>query len=195
VNFATVKDVVNHFLNAKRDLLDAGELSRRTWAQYKETCDLLIAQLGKRRLISDLGPDDFAALRRKLAKRWKPGTLGNFIQRARVAFNHAVNNELIDRQIRYGQGFNRPSKKTLRLERAKQGPKLFTSDEIRPLIDAAGVHVKAMLWLAINCGFGNADCGRLPLSAIDLNAGWVDYPRPKTGIARRCPLWNETRGN
>jgi integrase len=30
------------------------------------------------------------------------------------------------------------------------------------------------------------------LSTIDLERGWVNIPRPKTGIARRCPLWPET---
>jgi integrase len=49
-----------------------------------------------------------------------------------------------------------------------------------------------MVLLGINCGFGMADCGRLPLSAIDLERGWIDFPRPKTGIARRCALWPET---
>jgi integrase len=34
--------------------------------------------------------------------------------------------------------------------------------------------------------------GTLPLSALDLDGGWVDYHRPKTGITRRCPLWPET---
>lgn len=38
----------------------------------------------------------------------------------------------------------------------------------------------------------NNDCASLPLSAIDLKAGWLDFPRPKTGIPRRCPLWPET---
>src|SRR5215469_14285045 len=52
----TVKGLVNEFLNHKRDLRDAGELSPRTWAQYKETCDLLVKHLGKQRLVSDLGP-------------------------------------------------------------------------------------------------------------------------------------------
>src|SRR5438477_11172521 len=40
-----VWDVVNAFLNHKRDLRDNGELSPRTWAQYKETC----GQLGEHR--------------------------------------------------------------------------------------------------------------------------------------------------
>jgi integrase len=32
----------------------------------------------------------------------------------------------------------------------------------------------------------------LPLAALELAGGWVNYPRPKTGINRRCPLWAET---
>ena len=52
--------------------------------------------------------------------------------------------------------------------------------------------MKAMVLLGINCGFGNSDCGNLPTVALDLDGGWLDYPRPKTGILRRCPLWPET---
>jgi hypothetical protein len=50
----TVKAVANAFLNAKAALRDASELSSRTWAEYKEVCDLLVADLGKVRLVSDL---------------------------------------------------------------------------------------------------------------------------------------------
>jgi integrase len=50
----------------------------------------------------------------------------------------------------------------------------------------------AMILLGINCGFSNADCGALPLAAVDLEAGIIDFPRPKTGIVRRCSLWPET---
>jgi integrase len=52
--------------------------------------------------------------------------------------------------------------------------------------------MRAMTLLGLNSGFGNNDLATLPLSALDLDAGWVDFPRPKTGIARRCPLWPET---
>ena len=38
----------------------------------------------------------------------------------------------------------------------------------------------AMFLLGINCGFGNADCGTLPLSALDLDGCWINFPRPKT---------------
>ena len=49
-----------------------------------------------------------------------------------------------------------------------------------------------MILLGINAGFGCTDCATLPLRALDLKNGWVNYPRPKTGVARRCPLWAET---
>jgi integrase len=80
----------------------------------------------------------------------------------------------------------------LRIHRATQGPKLFTADEVRRLIGVADAPLKAMMLLGINCGFGTADCAQMPLRALDLESGWVDYPRPKTGIPRRCPLWPDT---
>jgi integrase len=188
----TVKALVNEFLNHKQSLRDSSELSPRTWGEYKETCDLLVKQFGKTRMVSDLAPDDFAALRKDMAKRWGPTRLGNVIQRVRSVFKFATDNDLIDRAIRYGQGFQRPSANTLRLHRASQGPKLFTADEIKKLIGAADVQFRAMFLLGINCGFGIADCGRLPLSALDFETGWANFPRVKTGVPRRCPLWAET---
>jgi integrase len=107
-------------------------------------------------------------------------------------FKFALDSDLIPKPVRFGPGFKGPSKKTLRIHRMKQGPKLFTVEEIRKLLADASVPLKAMILLGLNAGFGNADCATLPLSALDLEAGWVNYPRPKTGIPRRCPLWRET---
>jgi integrase len=189
---ATVHELVNRFLNQKQALVDSGELSPRTWTDYKEACDQVVAGFGKRRLLEDLGPDDFADLRNKMARKWGAHRLGKTIQCVRCLFKFGFEAALLSTPMRFGPGFRRPSKKTLRLNRAKQGPRLFTAGEIRNLIAAAGTPMKAMILLGINCGFGNSDCGHLPLSALDLDQGWIDYPRPKTGIERRCPLWPET---
>jgi integrase len=188
----TVKEVVNAFLNHKKALLDAGELSGHTWAKYKTAADLVIAAFGKTRLAADLAPDDFAALRKRMAKKWGPHRLRDMIQNVRSIFKHAHDARLLPLPICFGPGFARPSKKVLRVHRAEQGANLFTATEVRRLIDAAGPSMRAMILLGINCGFGNADCGYLPLSAVDLDGAMIDYPRPKTGIARRCPLWPET---
>jgi hypothetical protein len=196
---ADVKALANAFLNHKQALVDAGELSPRTFADCREACIELVAAFGKHRLLSDLEPADFADLRAKVAKRWGPHRLGKFVQSVRSVFKHAADADLIDRPARFGPGFKRPSKKTLRLERAKAGAKLFTAQEARalavgalvvgkegPELVRAGVPLRAMILLALNAGPGNADVVRLPLSALDLETGGLDYPRPKTGIERRA---------
>jgi hypothetical protein len=68
----TVKELVNAFLTAKAASRDAGELAPRTWDDYKAACDILVDNVGKRRLVTDIGPEDFAALRKELAKNWGP---------------------------------------------------------------------------------------------------------------------------
>jgi integrase len=192
----TVKDLVNAFLRFKHDRLDSGELKLCTFKSDRDSCALLAQHLSSRRLVSDLGPDDFAALRRSLAKRYGPVRLSNEIQRIRSVFKFAWDKQLIDRPVPFGPEFTRPTRKTMRLHRAGQkangGLRLYTAEEIRRMLAAANAPLRAMILLAINCGFGNADVGRLPLSAVDLETGRVDYPRPKTGIERRCPLWAET---
>ena len=69
---------------------------------------------------------------------------------------------------------------------------MFEATDVRALIEGASPQLRAMILLGVNCGFGNSDCGTLPRAALDLVGGWVNYPRPKTGITRRCPLWPET---
>jgi integrase len=88
--------------------------------------------------------------------------------------------------------FKRPSKRILRAHRQSNGKRMFEAADLRKIIDAAEQPLRAMIYLAINCGFGNADCGTLPKTALGLETGWVDFPRPKTAIERRCPLWPET---
>jgi integrase len=188
----TVKALANAFLTRKLELRRAGELAPRTWAAYHETCELLVSQFGKGRLVEDLGPDDFAGLRARMAKSWGPAALTAGIQRVRGVFRFAERNGLVERPVRYGSAFDKPSAKTMRLERARRGIKMFEADEARKMLASAGPALRAMILLGLNCGYGNADVGNLPSSALDLERGWIDYPRPKTGIPRRCPLWPET---
>jgi integrase len=189
---ANVKALANAFLAAKQERVDSGERSPRTWRAYKDVCDAVVSAFGKRTLLADLRPDDFAALRARLARRYGPHRLANTVQYVRRLFKFAYETELIDGPQRFGAGFVRPTKKTVRLHKAAQGPRALTADEARALLSAAGTPLKAMVLLGLNAGLGNADCGRLPLAALDLDAGFLDYPRPKTGVARRAALWPET---
>jgi integrase len=191
-NELTVADLCNRFLTAKQRKLDADEMSWRMFAEYRQTTDRLVSTFGKTRLVVDLAADDFEVLRADLAKQYGPVRLGNEVQKVRTVFKYALGQGLIDKPVRYGDEFKKPSKRVMRLHRAKNGKRMFEAVELRKLIETAGVPLKAMILLGINCGFGNADCGHLSQSAVDLERGWVSFPRPKTGIERRCPLWPET---
>ena len=79
----TVKDAANAFLNHKRDKMDAGELSVRTWAKYKEVTDLVVKQFGKSRLVPDLRPADFTALKNLMTRSWGPLRVADFVQHVR----------------------------------------------------------------------------------------------------------------
>jgi integrase len=187
-----VKDVANAFLNARQQAVEAGELSPRTWRDYRVIMDRMVEGLGKHALVSALDPQDFAALKAKLARKNGPPRMCTIIQVIRCAFKYAYESGALDRPMRFGPAFKRTPKKVLRLHRAKQGVKLFTADEIRRMVDAAPVQLRAMILLGINCGYGNSDCANLPLVAVNLEADVIDFPRPKTGIARRGVLWPET---
>jgi integrase len=188
----TIKELVNHFRQAKECKVTSGELSPRTLAEYKAAISLIQSQFSGGRLVSDVQPADFTKLRQKMAQKWGPYRLGNTIQCIRCIFRFGFESGLMDKPMRFGPEFKRPTRKTVRLHRAKDGAKLFAAEEVRAMIEAAGTQMKAMILLGINCGFGNSDVGNLPITSINLDIGIIDYPRPKTGIARRCPLWQET---
>jgi hypothetical protein len=120
----TVKDLASHFLTAKRIHFEAGDLSQRTFDDYYATCERLADAFGKTRLVGDLAVDDFNKLRATLGKTWGPWAVENEINRMRVVFKYAFDNGLIDKPVRYGTTFKRPSKKTLRLDKAKKGKRL-----------------------------------------------------------------------
>jgi integrase len=95
-------------------------------------------------------------------------------------------------RVNFGQNFRKPSRAVLRKLRQQRGPRLFSAPEIQMMIKQAKQPLQAMIYLGVNCGFGNTDCARLPMSAVDLRSKWINFPRPKTGMPRRCPLWPET---
>lgn len=188
----TVADVINAFLTKKRALVDAGELSAKHWHDLYAIGRQIAASLGKRRLVADLRAEDFTAFRASMAKTCGPTTLGNRIQRVRSFFKHAYDCDLIETPVKFGPGFRKPKPREIRLQRAAKPKRLYKPDDLRKLIGAAGVPLRAMILLGINCGLGNDDIARLEFGHLDLDDAALDFPRPKTGIARRNILWPET---
>src|SRR5262245_35512112 len=93
----TVKGVANTFLNAKREAVDAGELSPRTWADYRAIMNMLVKGLGKLKAVATLEPQDFAALKTRLAKKNGPPRMSTIVQVIRCAFKHAYDSGALDK--------------------------------------------------------------------------------------------------
>jgi integrase len=187
-----VKDLCNRFRAAKLHQQECGEITRRTLGDYVQTCDRVVEMFGRDRVVSDLASEDFEALRAHFAKTRGPVSLGNQIKRVRVLFKYGYDAGLYEHPMRYGPTFKLPSKKVLRLHRIEAGPRMFEAAELRRILDAAEGQMQAMVLLAINAGLDNSDVGKLRFANLNLDSGWLHYPRPKTGVQRRCPLWPET---
>jgi integrase len=188
----TVADLCNRFLTAKKQMVGSGELSSRAWGEYYSTCETIVAVFGRNRALGDLRPDDFGMLRRALAKRNGPVRLGNEIQRVRTALKWAYDSEWIEKPVRTGPDFKKPAPSVVRKARLSKGPRMFEPHELQAMLKAASPQLRAMIYLGLNAGLGNTDCGSLRSEHVDLKSGWLTFPRPKTGIPRRCPLWQET---
>lgn len=192
----TVAGLCNQFLAHKEQLRDNGELNPRTWRGYYDACARVADVFGKSRAVVDLRPDDFRKLRAKLAEGHGLVWVRNEMQRIRGIFKFAFDEGLILAPVRFGQGFTRPKQegvdKAREEHRQKHGPRMFEAEEIRRILAACGQPLRAMVLLAANGGLGQTDLARLPLRALDLKSGWLDYARAKTGVPRRIPIWQET---
>lgn len=191
----TVAELCNKFLNSKLLLVESDELSLHSFSEYHRSCSKLIEALGENRRVDQLRPDDFEKLRSHLAAGVNKVTLKSKINRIRVILKYASDNELVDRPVRYGKAFDRPTVKMLRKAQNESNEKMFTAIQIRAMLDhTTDPRMRAMLLLAVNGAMGNTDVSSLPISAIheESDGVWLVYPRPKTEVMRRIPLWKET---
>jgi integrase len=191
----TVASVVRAFLDTKATAVATGDLAQRSYDEYEKTCGIVQATLGKSTPVGDVEREVLIRLRLALIKGKRgrvrsPVSQKRYIGMARVLFNFV--NEALGHSIHYRIPLKMPPAKSLRAARNVVGERLFTPDEINGLVAHAKPQLKAMILLGINCGFGNQDCATLPIEQVDIRNGWHTYWRPKTQVARRCPLWPET---
>jgi len=192
IGTCTLLDIINEFCGHKKAAYESGELSKRMYDEYVSVCALILETLDKQQIAQNIGKSEFASVRKMLASRYGVNGLAKRIQQTRSLFKYAYESELLDRPVRYGQSFSKPSAKKMREHRIAKGAQDFTNVEIRNLLKAASPITKAMILLGLNGGLGNSDIADLPFKAIDLKSGWLDYPRAKTATHRRIPLWPET---
>ncbi len=195
----TIADLVNQFLHHKKQRIASRELSPLTWQQYKTVGELLVKSdtnpdgfFDRRKPAAKIRAENFQELRAHLATKYGPVALGTRIQIIRMIFKYGRGKKLLKSDTDYGDEFNRPSKTVLREARNERGNPCFTPEEIKALLVKAEPHMKAMVLLAVNGGLGPTDLAFLTAAPFDFDAGWLNYPRRKTKVFRRIPLWPET---
>ena len=181
----TVRDGCNLFLNSRKS-----EIMHNTWQNLREQCYHIVALLGADTQIGTLGPEHFAVLRDHY-DNGNPITLGNRIQRTKQVFKWLAEREHVE-PVKYGIDFKKPSTKAVRRHRRQQADRTLLPGEILSAINELGIHYRAAALLGINCGFGPTDVVELPTKAVDFTDAIIAWPRPKTEVTRRCPLWDET---
>ena len=194
----TVGKLCNLFMDFKDREKELGSLGAYTHKDWELTTDKIVDCFGEGRSVESLTPEDFLQYKSYLGRTIKSlQSLGYLISRAKSVFDYAYNNDLIDRPVKYGSGFRGPRQAAVRKQKkakeTKHGKKLFTPGQVLALMKAANPHLRAMIGLGINFGFNCADCGTLPLVAIDWERGVINFARNKTAVEREyLPLWPET---
>ena len=187
-----VDNLVNEFLSIQEDRADLGEIQRCTFEALEHVGKLVVEFIKPNRAVESLRPNDFRKLRSGLIKRYSPVNARVIMGRVRAIFKFAYEEQLIERPVIYGRGFDLPTKSVIRKARNAKPKKLFTPEQVKLLIQNASPALKAMVLLSLNTGMNNADLANLKQSHINFKSGWLDYPRHKTGIERRAKLWPET---
>jgi len=200
----TVKELCNRYLTHQLQKAGTSEISARWFEDCRRVVSSFARSVGSNRLACDLAPIDFEQHRQKLVRRGLTGNrsglgvhaLNRAITIIKAVFKYAFENDLIDKPVKYGNAFQKPSatmkRKSRHAREQENGKRLLEPSELRSLINMADVPLRAMILLGINGGFGNTDCARLPLKAIDFGRALIEFDRPKTGIERVVSLWPET---
>ncbi len=185
----SLKASIDKYVESRRLLQQSGEICYQHLKDIERTLASLSVFVGPKAL-AGVASEDYGAWRAHLAKTNGPVALGNHIMRVRAFLNWCKREKLLS-EVPDCDALKKPSRKQLRLARAARGSKMFAPEEARLLLAFAGPQLRAMILLGLNAGLGPNDLAEL--RTHHLKGDWLDYPRPKTGIERRVPLWPETR--
>lgn len=179
----TIKELANQFLIAQR----------ANWKNPQETLKCYQQWLGRfiedhpRLKVADFTVEKFADWKLSLKEHgYTPETINHFLSAVRSIFNFAEDTCLIEKGPKLKRIKNEP-----KLINGSQNKSLYTQDELQKLLENADIKMKAMVLLALNCGFGPKDIHDLTWNDIDNDR--VTLPRSKTGVCQTYLLWPETR--
>jgi integrase len=193
--------LLNKWLVDRRGDAARDELRAASWVQYKLSAKRIDALAGYV-LVEDITPDTVRDVYGRLVTRHGIDFAKRAIGHLRTACRHAA-------EMGWCRPVNLGERMVARLASrppARMKWRLYTGPEIRRILAAAhratrshkgrvadsAIQLRAMIYLALNGGYGATELSELPRSVIDLDHGVIDYRRGKTGADHVVPLWPET---
>lgn len=190
-NGYTVGEVVDLFINEKQAQRDKGKLAARSYDHYFRVGAAVMGHLGEN-ASADIGEGYFESLRDEMESRLGAEALNADMNVVMSMFRLGHKRGIVSRLVNFSECFPLPTAKDLRAARELAGERLMTPDEILAIVKAAPPYTAAMVLLGINGGLGNSDVAELTITTFRKEPGWLNYPRHKTAVGRRIPLWDET---
>lgn len=200
----TVGDLLRAYSEQRKVDVASGSLSKLTFGDYISELALFVEWVKPTTAVAALKPEHFTAFATSLVQRGLKAHARKRIQATvKTMFRWGPNAGFAVPE--FGSGFKSPSTtaESLRKEKARAGirdhsERIVTGAEIDKLLANSQPNMRAMILLAVNCGLGPADIGRLQWFRLQLNADFtigpkLDYPRGKTGNKRVGYLWKRTR--
>ena len=181
----TLKELCDIYLQYQHSKVLANKLTPKHHNDQISSVRKLMSFLGRGRTIESISTLDLQNYKRKLQSAYASVDRLNLnISVMKAMFHWARRNDILE---------NIPN-----IDAISKGKVVhkdmytFNSQQIKKLLSAADVKMRAMIWLGLNCGFGCTDCGKLKWKELDLKNGRVRLARNKTGVRRNFPLWPET---
>lgn len=192
VDGISTDQIAVEFLRSRAVRLRSGEIGPSTYGDYHRSTKVIVDTLGVNRSVESLGPIDFTEARDQWSQRYGLHRLKKLINITRMLFKFADSQGLIEKRIVMGDEFRRPSAAAMRRQKRARGPQLYDAETIRKILETAAPDFRVWVLLGLNAAYGAKDLCELPSRVVDLDAGRIEWPRPKTAIDRCCVLWPET---
>jgi hypothetical protein len=152
----TVKEMGHAFLASQTERVSSGRIGPRRSEDCRRVIRHFAKHTGVTRPAATLSPSNFQRYRRLLAAQGLAGKTGHgvfaltrAIVTASAMFKWAADTGLLEQTPRCGKGFVKPSVVEFRRSRAQHerenGKKIFTPEQVRSPIKAAGPTLKAAI--------------------------------------------------
>lgn len=138
----TVKYLCNHFLTYQIQKVETSEITSRCFEDYRRIAQSFAQSVDSNRLVCDLAPNDFQRYRHNLSHHGLSSrgrglgvhAMTRTITVVRSILKYAYEIDLIDKPIKYGKSFDRPSatfkRRSREASRLENGNRLFEPHDI-----------------------------------------------------------------